>query len=114
VNPGTIILGYGNDADITPKLKAFLNVNYIWMAETETIRQVLMTNHTSNEVGLDCSLGDSISAAADEQHHLHSRHGITWCPGKDTRTFTAQIRTRFSVIRGRVRGRWMIFSIQEF
>jgi hypothetical protein len=57
VNPGTIILGYGNDADITPKLKAFLNVNYIWMAETETIRQVLFTNHTSNEIGLDCSLG---------------------------------------------------------
>jgi hypothetical protein len=57
VNPGTIILGYGNDADITPKLKAFLNVNYIWMAETETIRQVLMTNRTSNEIGLDCSIG---------------------------------------------------------
>jgi hypothetical protein len=57
VNPGTIILGYGTDAEITPKLKALLNVNYIWMAETETIRQVLMTNHTSNEIGLDCSLG---------------------------------------------------------
>jgi hypothetical protein len=57
VNPGTIIVGYGNDADITPKLKAFLNVNYIWMAETETIRDVLFTNRTSNEVGLDCSLG---------------------------------------------------------
>jgi hypothetical protein len=57
VNPGTIILGYGNDADITPKLKAFLNVNYIWMEDTETIRQVLFTNHTSNEIGLDCSLG---------------------------------------------------------
>jgi len=57
VNPGTIIVGYGNDADITPKLKAFLNVNYIWMADTEVIRQVLFTNHTSNEVGLDCSLG---------------------------------------------------------
>jgi hypothetical protein len=57
VNPGTIILGYGNDADITPKLKAFLNVNYIWMAETEVIRDVLFTNRTSNEIGLDCSLG---------------------------------------------------------
>lgn len=57
VNPGTVILGYGNDAEITPKLKAFLNVNYIWMAETEPIRQVLMTNHASNEIGLDCSLG---------------------------------------------------------
>ena len=57
VNPGAIILGYGNDAEITPKLKAFMNVNYIWMAETEPIRQVLFTNHASNEIGLDCSLG---------------------------------------------------------
>ena len=57
VNPGTIIVGYGNDADITPKLKAFLNVNYIWMADTAVIRDVLFTNRASNEVGLDCSLG---------------------------------------------------------
>jgi hypothetical protein len=57
VNPGAIIVGYGNDADITPKLKAFLNVNYIWMAETESIKQVLFTNHASNDFGLDCSLG---------------------------------------------------------
>ena len=57
VNPGAFIIGYGNDADITPKLKAFLNVNYIWMMETESIRQVLMTNHASNEFGLDCSIG---------------------------------------------------------
>ncbi|HEX4640779.1 MAG TPA: hypothetical protein VH252_05300, partial [Chthoniobacterales bacterium] len=57
VNPGTIIAGFGTDADITPKLKAFLNVNYIWMADTEVIRDVLFTNRASNEVGLDCSLG---------------------------------------------------------
>ena len=57
VNPGAIIVGYGNDADITPKLKAFLNVNYIWMAETEPIRQVLLTDHASNAFGLDCSVG---------------------------------------------------------
>ncbi len=57
VNPGTIIVGYGNDADITPKVKAFLNVNYIWMVDTEVIKDVLFTNRTSNEIGLDCSIG---------------------------------------------------------
>jgi hypothetical protein len=57
VNPGAFILGYGNDADITPKLKAFMNVNYIWMMETESIQQVLLTDHASNAFGLDCSLG---------------------------------------------------------
>ncbi len=57
VNPGAIIVGYGNDADITPKLKAFMNVNYIWTVETEPIKQVLFTNHASHDFGLDCSLG---------------------------------------------------------
>jgi hypothetical protein len=57
VNPGAAIIGYGADADVTPKLKAFLNVNYIWTVTTEPTRQVLFTNHASNEIGLDASLG---------------------------------------------------------
>ena len=77
VNPGAIILGYGNDADITPKLKAFLNVNYIWMMETEPIRQVLLTNHASNEIRAGLQPRISIPAAPDEQHHHHRRRGIS-------------------------------------
>ncbi len=57
VNPGAAIVGYGMDADITPKLKAFLNVNYIWTATTEVTKQVLFTNHASNDIGLDASIG---------------------------------------------------------
>jgi hypothetical protein len=57
VNPGAVIVGYGADADITPKVKAFLNVNYIWTETTEPTKQVLFTNHASNEIGLDASLG---------------------------------------------------------
>ena len=57
VNPGALIVGYGMDADVTPKLKAFLNVNYIWTATTEVTKQVLFTNHASNDIGLDCSIG---------------------------------------------------------
>ncbi len=57
VNPGVVIVGYGMDADITPKLKGFLNVNYIWTATTDVTKQVLFTNHASNDIGLDCSLG---------------------------------------------------------
>jgi len=45
------------DADITPKLKGFLNVNYIWTATTDVTKQVLFTNHANNDIGLDCSLG---------------------------------------------------------
>jgi hypothetical protein len=57
VNPGAIIVGYGLDADITPKLKGFMNVNYIWTADTAVTEQVLFTNHASNNIGLDCSIG---------------------------------------------------------
>jgi hypothetical protein len=57
VNPGAIIVGYGTDADITPKLKTFLNVNHIWTMTTEVTQQVLMTNHAGNDIGWDCSLG---------------------------------------------------------
>ncbi len=57
VNPGAAVVGYGADADITPKLKAFINVNYIWTATTEVTKQVLFTNHASNDIGLDASIG---------------------------------------------------------
>jgi hypothetical protein len=57
VNPGAIIVGYGLDADVTPKLRGFMNVNYVWTADTAVTEQVLFTNHASNDLGLDCSLG---------------------------------------------------------
>ena len=57
VNPGAFIVGYGADAEVTPKLKAFFNVNYIWTVATEPLQRVLMTQHASNEIGLDVSLG---------------------------------------------------------
>jgi len=57
VNPGAIIVGYGLDADVTPKLRGFMNVNYIWTVDTAVTEQVLFTNHASNDLGLDCSLG---------------------------------------------------------
>ena len=57
VNPGALILGYGMDADITPKIKALINANYIWTMTTEVTEQVLFTNHASNQIGLDCSIG---------------------------------------------------------
>jgi hypothetical protein len=57
VNPGAFIVGYGLDADITPKLRAFVNVNYIRTVDTATTELVLFTNHASNDFALDCSAG---------------------------------------------------------
>jgi len=57
VNPGAFIVGYGLEADITPKLRGFMNVNYIRTVDTATTELVLFTNHASNDFGLDCSAG---------------------------------------------------------
>jgi hypothetical protein len=57
VNPGVFIVGYGLDADIMPKLKSFVNVNYIRTITTEPTELVLFTNRASNDFALDCSAG---------------------------------------------------------
>jgi hypothetical protein len=57
VNPGVAIVGLGTDIEVTPKLRAFANANYIWMAQTEPIALALQTNRVRNELGLDLSLG---------------------------------------------------------
>ena len=57
VNPGAIVAGFGLDLEVTPKLKAFVNTNYIWTATTEPTKRVLFTNHASNEIGFDASIG---------------------------------------------------------
>ncbi|NDA67219.1 MAG: hypothetical protein EBY09_11350 [Verrucomicrobia bacterium] len=43
--------------DLTPKLKAFMNVNYIRFAETDPLRTALLTDKIDRELGLDLSLG---------------------------------------------------------
>jgi hypothetical protein len=57
VNPGALIFGYGLDADVLPKLKSFVNVNYVRTVTTETTELVLFTNHANNDFALDCSAG---------------------------------------------------------
>ena len=57
VNPGVFIVGYGLDADITPKLKIFANVNHIWLTTSEVTKRVLFTQNASTDIGTDCSLG---------------------------------------------------------
>ncbi len=57
VNPGIYIFGLGAEFDFTPKLRTFLNANYILFAETDTIKTALLTNKADNEVGWDLSLG---------------------------------------------------------
>jgi hypothetical protein len=57
VNPGVFIFGLGGEFDVTPKLRTFLNANYIRFAETDTIKTALLTDKVNGEVGWDLSLG---------------------------------------------------------
>ena len=57
VNPGVFIWGLGAEFDVTPKLRTFLNANYIRFVETDTIKTALLTDKVQNEVGWDLSLG---------------------------------------------------------
>ena len=57
VNPGVYLWGLGTDIDVTPKLKAFVNANYIRFAETDPLCTVLLTDKIDREIGWDLSLG---------------------------------------------------------
>lgn len=57
VNPGTFITSLGADMDVTPKLRAFVNANYIRFMTTAPLKTALLTNRVSNEFGTDLSIG---------------------------------------------------------
>jgi hypothetical protein len=57
INPGIFILNAGADFDLTTKLKALLNVNYLRFERTAPIELLLFESPIHNTIGLDYSLG---------------------------------------------------------
>lgn len=57
VNPGIFIYNAGLDADVTPRLKAVFNVNYLRFHRTESLEYVLFQNRIRHEIGWDYSVG---------------------------------------------------------
>ena len=57
VNPGVFILGLGAELEVTPKLRSFINANYIRLAQTDPIKTALLTDQVANEIGWDLSIG---------------------------------------------------------
>lgn len=57
VNPGIFLTNLGFDAEVTPKLKALVNANYIWFVYTEPLQLVLHQPDIRHFVGEDYSLG---------------------------------------------------------
>jgi hypothetical protein len=57
VNPGIFLLNAGANFDVTPKLKALLNVNYLRFERTGPIALLLFESPIHNTIGLDSSVG---------------------------------------------------------
>jgi hypothetical protein len=57
VNPGIFLVNAGANFDLTPKLKTFLNVNYLRFERTAPIELLLFESPIHNTIGLDTSLG---------------------------------------------------------
>ncbi len=57
VNPGVFIYGLGTELELTPKVRAFVNANYIRLAQTDPIMTALLTAEADNEMGWDLSIG---------------------------------------------------------
>lgn len=57
VNPGLQLLNAGMDFEITPKLKAITNANFLWFDTTETLEQLVYQSNIHRRIGTDLSLG---------------------------------------------------------
>ena len=57
VNPGITLYNAGVDVDVTPKLRSFLNYNYLRFNRTEPIQTVLFQPGIRHEIGHDLGVG---------------------------------------------------------
>lgn len=55
-NPGLLLIGAGGDLDLTPTLRASVNANYLWFADTAVLEAARMQAGIGREIGLDLSL----------------------------------------------------------
>lgn len=57
VNPGIFIYNAGVDAEVTQRIKAVFNINFLRFHRTESLEYVLFQNHIRHDIGVDYSLG---------------------------------------------------------
>lgn len=57
INPGILIYNAGVDVEITQRLKAIFNVNYLRFHRTESLEYILFQPHIRHEIGWDYSVG---------------------------------------------------------
>ena len=55
-NPGTILLGAGVDADLTPEFRLSANANHLWFHKTQVLEALRTEGSIPNSIGFDVSL----------------------------------------------------------
>ncbi|MEA1013011.1 hypothetical protein SH593_00365 [Sphingosinicella sp. LY1275] len=55
-NPGTILVGAGVDADVTPQVRVTANANHLWFAKTAVLENLRNQGSIAKEIGFDLSL----------------------------------------------------------
>lgn len=57
VNPGLMLVNFGVDFDVTPKLKVINNANLLWFDKTNVLEQFVFQERINRFIGGDLSLG---------------------------------------------------------
>jgi hypothetical protein len=57
VNPGIFLANIGTNLDLTPKLRAFVNLNYLQFMRTESLEMLLFEHNIHRSIGYDYSAG---------------------------------------------------------
>ncbi len=57
VNPGILLVNMGTNLDLTPKLRGFINANYLQFMRTEPLELLLFQGDIRHSIGFDYSAG---------------------------------------------------------
>jgi Carboxypeptidase regulatory-like domain len=57
VNPGIFLVNAGTNLDLTPKLRGFVNVNYLQFMRTDPLELLLFQENIHHSIGYDYSIG---------------------------------------------------------
>ncbi|MFC7499523.1 hypothetical protein ACFQRC_09835 [Enterovirga sp. GCM10030262] len=55
-NPGTVLVGAGVDADVTPEVRVSANANHLWFANTRILRELRNEGSIPRDIGFDLSV----------------------------------------------------------
>ena len=108
VNPGLFLAGLGTEIEVTPKLRNFMNLNFIRFMDTEPLKDALFTDKVAHEFGWDLSTGLSIPAVAHGQHHYFRRFGRVAPAPRLSRHLSDQSQSRCPATVPPAPGGWMI------